>query len=71
MKVLGLSPLDEDATVSFVENGRVVFACGEERLSRVKLQDGFRHIELPMEVVSRFPIGHARLQRSDAQRGTC
>jgi carbamoyltransferase len=26
-----------------VEDGHVVFACGEERLSRVKLQDGFPH----------------------------
>lgn len=41
MRVLGISPLDKDATASFVEDGQVVFACGEERLSRVKLQDGF------------------------------
>ncbi len=41
MRVLGISPLDKDATVSFVEDGHVVFACAEERLSRVKLQDGF------------------------------
>src|SRR5262245_23018562 len=43
MRVLGISPLDKDATVSFLEDGRVVFACGEERLSRVKLQGGFPH----------------------------
>jgi len=41
MKVIGISPLDKDATVSFMEDGEIVFACGEERLSRVKLQDGF------------------------------
>lgn len=41
MRVLGISPLDKDSTVSFVEDGRVVFACAEERLSRVKMQDGF------------------------------
>ncbi|MCS6865147.1 MAG: carbamoyltransferase C-terminal domain-containing protein [Gemmataceae bacterium] len=41
MRVIGISPLDKDATVSFVEDGRVVFACAEERLSRVKLQSGF------------------------------
>jgi carbamoyltransferase len=46
MRVLGISPLDKDSTVSFVEDGRVVFACGEERLSRVKLQDGFPHLAL-------------------------
>src|SRR5437763_16913618 len=43
MRVLGISPLDKDATASFMEDGRVAFACGEERLSRVKLQSGFPH----------------------------
>jgi carbamoyltransferase len=43
MRVLGISPLDKDATASFLEDGRVVFACAEERLSRVKLQHGFPH----------------------------
>src|SRR5438552_855741 len=43
MRVLGISPLDKDATASFMEDGQVVFACGEERLSRVKLQGGFPH----------------------------
>jgi carbamoyltransferase len=41
MRVIGISPLDKDSNVSFLEDGRVVFACGEERLSRVKLQGGF------------------------------
>ena len=41
MRVLGISPLDKDSNVSFLEDGRVLFACGEERLSRVKLQSGF------------------------------
>ncbi len=51
MRVLGISPLDKDATVSFVEDGRVVFACAEERLTRVKLQDGFpsRAVRLGLE----------------------
>src|SRR5262245_1931751 len=48
MRVLGISPLDKDATVSFLEDGRVVFACAEERLSRVKLQSGFPHRALRM-----------------------
>ncbi len=43
MRVLGISPLDKDSTVSFLEDGHVLFACGEERLSRVKLQSGFPH----------------------------
>lgn len=41
MKVLGISPLDKDATVSIVEDGKVLYAAGEERFSRVKQQDGF------------------------------
>ncbi|GJM21524.1 MAG: hypothetical protein DHS20C15_14390 [Planctomycetota bacterium] len=41
MKILGLSPLDKDATASLVEDGRVLFASGEERYSRVKQHAGF------------------------------
>lgn len=48
MRVLGISPLDKDSTVSFMEDGRVVFACGEERLSRTKLQSGFPERALRM-----------------------
>jgi carbamoyltransferase len=48
MRVLGISPLDKDSTVSFVEDGQIVFACGEERLSRAKLQNGFPHQALKL-----------------------
>ncbi len=41
MKILGISPLDKDATVSIVEDGEILYAAGEERFSRVKQQDGF------------------------------
>jgi carbamoyltransferase len=41
MKVLGISPLDKDATVTLSEGGRLLYAAGEERFTRVKLQDGF------------------------------
>ncbi|MGI9288782.1 MAG: carbamoyltransferase family protein [Pseudomonadales bacterium] len=41
MKILGISPLDKDSTVSIVEDGKVLFAAGEERFSRNKQQDGF------------------------------
>lgn len=41
MIVLGISPLDKDATASLVEDGRVLFAAGEERFTRVKQQSGF------------------------------
>ena len=43
MIVLGLSPLDKDATVSIVADGRVLFAAAEERYSRVKQHAGFPH----------------------------
>ena len=41
MIVLGISPLDTDATVSLVVDGKVVFAAGEERFTRNKQQNGF------------------------------
>jgi carbamoyltransferase len=41
MRVLGLSPLDKDSTVTIVEDGEIAYAAAEERFSRVKLQSGF------------------------------
>jgi carbamoyltransferase len=41
MKVLGLSPLDKDSTVTIVEDGVITYAAAEERFTREKLQDGF------------------------------
>ena len=41
MKVLGLSPLDKDSTVTLMVDGEIVYAAGEERFTRVKLQSGF------------------------------
>src|SRR6187431_2845234 len=41
MKVLGISPLDKDSTVTIVEDGVVTYAAAEERFTRVKLQSGF------------------------------
>lgn len=41
MRILGISPLDKDATVSIVEDGKILYAAGEERFSRVKQQEGF------------------------------
>jgi carbamoyltransferase len=41
MRVLGISPLDKDSTVTLVEDGRILYAAAEERFTRVKLQDGF------------------------------
>jgi len=41
MKVLGISPLDKDSTVTIVEDGVITYAAAEERFTRQKLQDGF------------------------------
>ena len=41
MKILGISPLDKDASASLVEDGRLLFGAGEERFSRVKQHAGF------------------------------
>jgi len=46
MIVLGISPLDKDATVSIVRDGEVLFAAGEERYSRNKQQDGFPYLAI-------------------------
>ena len=52
MKVLGISPLDKDSTVTVVEDGVITYAAAEERFTRVKLQDGFpwRALESALEV---------------------
>lgn len=52
MKVLGISPLDKDSTVTLVEDGRITYAAAEERFTRVKLQDGFpwRALENALEM---------------------
>ena len=41
MIVLGISPLDKDSTVTIMKDGEILFAAGEERFSRIKLQSGF------------------------------
>lgn len=74
MRVLGISPLDKDATASFLEDGRIVFACGEERLSRSKLQDGFptRAITMGLERTGWSPesVDAVAYGFFDAQRET-
>lgn len=46
MKVLGISPLDKDASASLVEDGRILFASGEERYSRTKQHAGFPRLAI-------------------------
>jgi carbamoyltransferase len=57
VKILGISPLDKDATASLVEDGRVLFAAGEERYSRVKQHAGFpaRAIEAALSATGTNP----------------
>ena len=46
MIVLGISPLDKDATVSLVADGEILYAAGEERFSRRKQHAGFPELSL-------------------------
>jgi len=46
MRIIGLSPLDKDSTVCLVEDGHVVAAIAEERLSRDKMHAGFPYLAL-------------------------
>jgi carbamoyltransferase len=48
MRVVGISPLDKDATVSVVEDGRILFAAAEERFSRRKQHAGFPNAALEL-----------------------
>lgn len=41
MIAIGISPLDKDSTASIIRDGEVLYAAGEERFTRTKLQDGF------------------------------
>jgi carbamoyltransferase len=57
MKVLGISPLDKDSTITIVEDGRITYAAAEERFTRQKLQDGFpwRALENALAVTGTTP----------------
>jgi len=46
MRVIGISPLDKDATACLVENGEITAAIGEERFSRRKLHEGFPRLAM-------------------------
>ncbi len=46
MKIIGISPLDKDATACLVVDGRVVRAIAEERLSRTKMHAGFPRLAI-------------------------
>ena len=48
MRILGISPLDKDATVALMVDGRVTHAIAEERLSREKMHAGFPYQALEM-----------------------
>jgi len=57
VKILGISPLDKDSSASLVEDGRVLFAAGEERFNRVKQTSGFprRAIEAALNATGTNP----------------
>src|SRR5262245_34712884 len=45
--ILGVNP-GHDATACVIKDGRIVAAVGEERLSRVKMHQGFPYRAIPM-----------------------
>src|SRR5262245_61098623 len=62
MRILGISPLDKDSTVCLVEDGKVVYAIGEERLSRQKMHAGFPHLGL-QDVMDRHRLRAADIDK--------
>src|SRR3990170_992164 len=62
MIVLGISPLDKDATVTLMVDGRVVYSIAEERLSRRKMHAGFPYQALEM-VLARSGVRAAEVDR--------
>ena len=75
MKVLGISPLDKDSTVTLVEDGSITIAAGEERFTRVKLQDGFpggrsrTHSNAPAPAAEEIDASSTRSCRGTRRRG--
>ncbi len=72
MKILGISPLDKDATATLVEDGRVTWAIAEERFSRKKQHAGFprRAIQKILELAQITPqqIDHVVYAFLDADK---
>ena len=55
MRILGISPLDKDSTVCLLENGKIIAAIAEERLSRKKLHEGFPYLAMK-EIMRQFAL---------------
>jgi carbamoyltransferase len=74
MIVLGLSPLDKDATVTLMIDGRITHAVAEERLSRQKMHSGFPYQALEMVLnlagVRASDVDHVMYAFFDAKRET-
>ena len=74
MIVLGLSPLDKDATVTLMIDGRITHAVAEERLSRQKMHSGFPYQALEMVLnlagVRAADVDHVMYAFYDAKRET-
>ena len=48
MNIIGISSLDKDATVCVLKDGKIIYALAEERLSRMKMHEGFPHLSFKM-----------------------
>ncbi len=74
MIILGISPLDKDATVSLMVDGVVTHAIAEERLSRQKMHAGFPRMALDMVLrlagITADDVDHVMYAFFDAARET-
>jgi carbamoyltransferase len=74
MIILGISPLDKDATVTLMIDGRITHAIAEERLSRQKMHAGFPYQALAMTLklagIEASDIDHVMYAFYDARRET-
>ena len=55
MKIIGISPLERNTTVSLVEEGKLVAAMAEERFSRRRMHAGFPYLAL-QELFTRYHL---------------
>jgi carbamoyltransferase len=58
--ILGISAIDQDSTVTLIEDGKIKYAIAEERLSRIKMHEGFPYKSLEM-ILNRSGISPERI----------
>lgn len=62
MKIIGISALDKDSTATLIENGKIIAALSEERITRLKQQPWFPFRSLE-KIMSEFKLSPADIDR--------